>query len=162
VDFLIYDVIADVVCGGFALPMRRGYASEIYIVTSGELMSLYAANNICNAIMTMNESQEIKILVGGFINNMRGIPNEKELVEEFSAIIGIPILANIPRTPLIQEAEVKKGTLMQHFPDSDITNCFRTMAKNLLEPKGVFPKPMDPKESIGKILKLLRKYGVLT
>jgi nitrogenase iron protein NifH len=160
VDFIIYDVIADVVCGGFALPMRRGYATEVYIVTSGELMSLYSANNICNAIKTMNEMQDVKVKVGGFINNMRGIPNEKELVNEFSQMIGIPVIANIPRSPVIQEAEVRKGTVIQYFPESDVAECFRQLAKNIFEPRGVLPEPMDPKESVSKILELLRKYQV--
>jgi nitrogenase iron protein NifH len=160
VDFLIYDVIADVVCGGFALPMRRGFGSDIYIVTTGELMSLYSANNILNAIVSMNELQEKKVLVGGLINNMRGIPNESELVQEFSQLVGVPILANIPRSQFIQEAEVRKKTVVQEFPESDPAKKFRELAKKMLKDKGVEPKPMDPKESIQIILKLLRKYHV--
>jgi nitrogenase iron protein NifH len=149
-----------VVCGGFALPIRRGYATEVYIVTSGELMSLYSTNNICNAINTMNELQDVKVKVGGLINNMRGIPNEQELVEEFSKMIGVSVIANIPRSPIIQQSEVRKGPVVEHFPDSDVAERFRELAKTLCEPKGVFPEPMDPKESIGKISGLLRKYQV--
>jgi nitrogenase iron protein NifH len=160
VDFTIYDVIADVVCGGFALPMRRGYATECYIVTSGELMSLYSANNICNAIKAMNEFQDVKVKVGGFINNMRGIPNEKDLVREFAGLLKVPVLVDIPRCEVIQEAETRKGTVVEHFPKSDLAGIFKKLAENLLEPRGVFPEPMDPKEGIGKILELLRKYQV--
>ena len=160
VDFMVYDVIADVVCGGFAQPMRKGYASEVYIVTSGKLMSLYSMNNICYAVKIMNELKGVEVKVGGFIDNMRGIPNERELVEEFSKLLGIPVIAHIPRSDLIPEAETSKGTTVQHFPDSDVASEFMKLADMVMEPRGVYPKPMDPKESIGIILGLLRKHQV--
>lgn len=160
VDFIVYDVIADVVCGGFAQPIRRGYATETYIVTSGELMSLYSANNICYAVKTMNELKGANVLVGGLINNMRGIPREQELVTEFSGIIGVPVVANISRSPFIQQAEARKGTVVQHFPESDVSRQFMEFAQEILEPRGILPNPMDPKESVGVIMGLLRKYQV--
>jgi len=160
IDFLIYDVIADVVCGGFAQPIRRGFATETYIVTSGELMSLYSANNICYAVKSMNELKGSTVLIGGIINNMRGVPNEKELVEEFSSKIGVPVVANIPRSEMIQRAEARRGTVVQHFPDSEVAQEFKRFAQTLLEPRGIIPEPMDPKESIGVIMDLLRKYKV--
>jgi len=160
VDFMVYDVIADVVCGGFAQPMRKGYASEVYIVTSGELMSLYSMNNICYAVKIMNELKGVNVKVGGFVDNMRGVPNERELVEEFSRLIGVPAIAHIPRSDLITEAETLKGTAVQHFPDSDVASEYMKLADMVMEPRGVYPKPMDPKESIGIILGLLRKYQV--
>ncbi len=159
-DFVVYDVIADVVCGGFAQPMRRGFASEVYIVSSGELMSLYAMNNICYAVKTMNELKGVEVKVGGLINNMRGVSKEKELVEEFAKLIDVPVLANIPRSDLISEAEVNRQTVVQHSPSSDVADQFRQLARAMKEPRGVFPKPMDPKESIGVIFELLRKYQV--
>jgi len=159
-DFIIFDVIADVVCGGFAQPMRKGFATEVYIVTSGELMSLYSMNNICYAVKTMNELKGVEVKIGGLIDNMRGVPREKDLVEEFSKLIETPVIAHIPRNDLIPEAEVYKKTVVEHFPDSDVASEFRKLAEIVLEPRGVFPKPMEPKESIPKILELLRKYQV--
>jgi len=159
-DFIIFDVIADVVCGGFAQPMRKGFATEVYIVTSGELMSLYSMNNICYAVKTMNELKGVEVKIGGLIDNMRGVPREKDLVEEFSKLIGTPVIAHIPRTDLIPEAGVYKKTVVEHSPDSDVASEFRKLADIVLEPRGVFPKPMEPKESIPKILELLRRYQV--
>ncbi|UCF79060.1 MAG: AAA family ATPase [Candidatus Eiseniibacteriota bacterium] len=160
VEFVIYDVIADVVCGGFAQPMRRGFASEVYIVTSGELMSLYSMNNICYAVKTMNELKGVEVKVGGIINNMRGIPREEELVGEFCNLIKAPVVANIPRSELIQEAEVDRQTVVQRSPDSDVAKKFKALAEYVKEPRGVYPEPIDPKESIGTIFELLRKYQV--
>ncbi|KPJ60098.1 MAG: hypothetical protein AMJ46_08305 [Latescibacteria bacterium DG_63] len=160
IEFVVYDVIADVVCGGFAQPMRRGFASEVYIVTSGELMSLYSMNNICYAVRTMNELKGVDVKVGGIINNMRGISQEKELVEEFCNLIKAPVVTNIPRSDLIQEAALERQTVIQHSPDSDVAKKFRELAQFVKEPKGVYPEPIDPKESIRVIFELLRKYQV--
>jgi nitrogenase iron protein NifH len=160
VEFVVYDVIADVVCGGFAQPMRRGFASEVYIVTSGELMSLYSMNNICFAVKTMNELKGVEVKVGGVINNMRGISQEEELVGEFCELIKVPVVANIPRSDLIQEAEVEGKTIVQRSPDSEVTEKFRELAQFVREPRGVYPEPIDPKESIRVIFELLRKYQV--
>ncbi|MBI3014354.1 MAG: hypothetical protein HYY65_04690 [Candidatus Tectomicrobia bacterium] len=160
VDFLVFDVIADVVCGGFAQPIRRGYAKETYIVTSGELMALYAANNICNAVKTMNELKGAQVFVGGLINNMRGVPGELELVREFGEIIGVPVVANIPHSDLMQRAETQKKTLVENFPDSAEAQEFRSFAQQILEPRGIIPQPLDPKDSISVIRDLLRKYQV--
>ena len=123
-------------------------------------MSLYSANNICYAVKTMNELKGANVLVGGLINNMRGIPREEELVNEFSEIIGIPVVANISRSPFIQQAEARKGTVVQHFPDSDVSKQFMEFAHQIMEPRGILPNPKDPKESIGVIMGLLRKYQV--
>jgi nitrogenase iron protein NifH len=160
VDFVIYDVIADVVCGGFSQPMRAGYAREIYIVSTGELMALYSTNNIVSAIEAMKKLKGTDIKLGGVIDNQRGIPNEDKMVEEFCSKINAPVIAHIPRSPLVQRAEAKKGTVMQYFPDSDIANKFRELARYVESPKFVEPNPFDPRESIQVIGTLLRKYKI--
>ena len=160
VDFVLYDVIADVVCGGFAQPMKDGYASEVFIVTSGELMSLYAANNICTAVVTLNESQKTDVKVGGLIHNMRGVQGERELMAEFGAMIGVPVVANIPRTSLVQAAEESKVTVMQRFPDSAIAEAFWECAAGILEPTGVLPHPLVVGTSVDRISKLLARHQV--
>jgi len=158
VTFVIYDVIGDVVCGGFAQPIRGGYANEIYLITSGELMSLYSANNICLAIKTLHEKKRAKVKVAGIINNMRGVEKEEELVTEFGDSIGIPVLAYIPRSKLIQKAEAQSAPVMERYPESELAHIFRSLAKKILELKGGYiPQPMGLEE----IMDLLRKYKAL-
>lgn len=112
---VIYDVLGDVVCGGFAVPLRKGYADTVFIVTSGEFMSLYAANNILRGTANYGADR-----IGGIIFNSRGDPAEEERVERFSQAVGIPVVARIPRSDLFMEAEVAAKTVMEMFPDSDV------------------------------------------
>ena len=99
-DVIIYDVLGDVVCGGFAVPLREDYADEVYIVTSGEYMALYAANNISKGI------KKLKGNLGGIICNCRGINREVEIVEEFARRIGTRVIGVIPRSELVQQSEI--------------------------------------------------------
>lgn len=158
VSFIIYDVIGDVVCGGFALPIRAGHAREIYIVTSGELMSLYSANNICIAIADMSKTKKDSVRIGGLVNNMRGVQKEEELVEEFAQKLGVPVMAHIPRSRTVQEAESEGGTVIEKKPQSEQAEIYRQMAKTLREnPALGVPTPITIKEIMG----LLRKYQAL-
>lgn len=155
VDFIIYDVIGDVVCGGFAMPIRTGFAREIYIVSSGELMSLYSANNICIAIKELSQLQEGTARVGGIINNMRGIEGERELMDEFGKRVGVPILAHIPRSEAVQEAEAEGGSLMEKRPNSPLADIYRNLAKKILNNNQfLIPTPMELED----ILDLLKSY----
>ena len=154
VEFVIYDVIGDVVCGGFAQPMRSGYAQEIYIASSGELMSIYSANNICIAIKELS-SQGASVRVGGLINNMRGVPKEGELMKEFAQRLNIPILANIPRDKIVQEAEAEGGTVIEKRPDSAQAFIYRELAENIINNTFLgIPTPLE----LDDILGLLRRY----
>ncbi|MBI2305308.1 MAG: AAA family ATPase [Chloroflexi bacterium] len=156
--FAIYDVLGDIVCGGFAQPMRGGFADQVYIVTSGELMSLYSANNICIAIEEMANTKTAKVKVGGFINNMRGVAQEEELVAEFSEMLHVPVLAHIPRSRIFQEAEGEGGTVMEKRPQSQEAEVFRALARRLREdPGAVVPTPT----TIENIIQLLVKYQAL-
>lgn len=155
VDFVTYDVIGDVVCGGFAQPIRTGYAREIYIVSSGELMSIYSANNICAAVKAVNETRKNAARVGGIIDNMRGVKKERELLEEFASRLGVPLLAHIPRDPVVQEAEGEGGTVLERRPESPQAAIYRQLAQKILDnPEPVIPAPMELEE----ILELLRRY----
>lgn len=156
IDFIIYDVLGDVVCGGFAQPMRSGYASEIYLVTSGELMSLYSSNNICKAIADISK-MGLKIGVGGLIVNMRGVEKEMDVVHEFSEMIRVPALVTLPRSGLIQEAEKMGGTVMQHFRSSDEAQLFVDLAQKILhEERRFIPTPIELED----ILAILRKHQI--
>jgi nitrogenase iron protein NifH len=131
-DVILYDVLGDVVCGGFAMPMRKGYAQEIYLVTSGELMALYAANNICKAIARISQNSRQLCRLGGIICNARNTPGEKELVEAFAAAVGSQVLAYVPRDDIVQHAELHTMTVIEYAPDSDQAARYRDLAQAVL------------------------------
>ncbi|MGZ7047032.1 MAG: nucleotide-binding protein, partial [Methanobacterium sp.] len=106
IDIIIYDVLGDVVCGGFAVPLREDFADEVYIVTSGEYMALYAANNICKGI------KKLKGNLGGIICNCRGIENEIQIVSEFSDEVGSKLIGVIPRSEMVQKSEIEAKTVV--------------------------------------------------
>lgn len=140
-DVIIYDVLGDVVCGGFAVPLREDFADEVYIVTSGEYMSLYAANNICKGI------QKLKSNFGGIICNCRGIENELEIVNTFAERIGSKIIGVIPRSQMVQQSEINAKTVIEQFPESEQAELYRELARNIHENKDfTTPKPMGIEE----------------
>jgi len=129
-DVVLYDVLGDVVCGGFAVPIREGYAREVYLITSGELMSLYAANNICRGIARFANRGEGRL--GGVVGNSRGLDDEAELVEAFATRLGSQLLQFIPRDPVVQRAEVRRQTVLQYAPDSPQAEAYRRLATRIL------------------------------
>lgn len=140
-DVIIYDVLGDVVCGGFAVPLREDYADEVYIVTSGEYMALYAANNISKGI------KKLKSNLGGIICNCRGIHRELEIVEEFAHQIGSKVIGVIPRSELVQQSEIHAKTVLEKFPESEQAQKYRELSKAVLENDDfVIPQPMDADE----------------
>lgn len=128
VDIRLYDVLGDVVCGGFAVPLRREYADTIILVTSGEFMSIYAANNIMKGIMNFSDSPRI----AGIILNCRNVEDEKEKVERFSKATGVPIIATIARSKMFADAESKGHTIRELYPDSDLAVQFDNIAERLI------------------------------
>lgn len=128
VNCRIYDVLGDVVCGGFAVPLRNEYADTVILVTSGEFMSIYAANNIMKGMLNFNSN---KPRVAGLILNSRGMNYEYQMVERFSEATGVPIIAVIPRSPLFSDAESKGQTVYELFPDSDASNSIRQIAEHI-------------------------------
>lgn len=143
-DVVIYDVLGDVVCGGFAMPMRENYAEEIYLVTSGELMSLYAANNICKAIARLARQGRSKCRLGGVICNSANIVHEEELVNEFSKQISSFMIGFIPRDRVVQLAELHKQTVVEYAPDSKQATIYRELASAILDNKELtIPTPLD-------------------
>ena len=129
-DVVLFDVLGDVVCGGFAAPIREGYADTVLIVTSGEKMALYAADNISTAVK--NFEDRVYASVGGIILNRRNVPEEEERVRSFAAKKGIDVIADIPRSDLINQAEDLGKTVIEKFPDSEIAGKFMDLARNLL------------------------------
>ncbi|ACL15621.1 Ni-sirohydrochlorin a,c-diamide reductive cyclase ATP-dependent reductase subunit [Methanosphaerula palustris] len=143
-DVVVYDVLGDVVCGGFAMPMREGYAEEIYLVTSGELMSLYAANNICKAINRLSQRPKCTCRLAGVICNAKNIDREEDLVREFAERVGSNLVAYIPRDRIVQLAEVHKQTVLEYAPDSAQAATYRTLAEVVLTNTTLtIPKPLE-------------------
>ena len=125
-DIVLYDVLGDVVCGGFAAPIREGYAEDILIVTSGEKMALYAANNIKTAVDNFADRGYAK--VRGIVFNHRNVENEEEKVSAFAAQSGIPVVGEIPRSREILEFDDKCLTVVEGDPDSEIAGAFFKLA----------------------------------
>lgn len=149
VQYCLYDVIGDVVCGGFAMPMKGGGRRDVYVVTSGELMSLYAANNIFCAIAKL-QSSKLDVRVGGLIANLRGVPNEEEILTRFSQMTEVPVLAHLPHDPQIfGEAEQAGMPVVKALPNSPVAAIFRGLARQIVErPQRVVPKSIDNYEEL--------------
>lgn len=129
-DVVIYDVLGDVVCGGFAMPIRGGYAEEVYIVSSGEMMSLYAANNIASAVKMFGKRKYASLK--GIILNSKNIENEDALVLQAAKEIETDVIYKIDRNPLVQQAEALGKTVVSAFKDSDMSKKYLELAKMLL------------------------------
>lgn len=155
-DYVFYDVLGDVVCGGFAMPIREGKAEEIYIVASGEMMAMYAANNICKGIKKFAQTGTVRL--GGIICNSRNVDKERELIEHFAAELGTKMIHLVPRDNDVQRAEIKKKTVIDWDPECHQAGEYRQLAQ-AIESNDMFviPKPMtqDTLES------LLLEHGML-
>ena len=130
-DVVLYDVLGDVVCGGFAAPIREGYAEKVLIVTSGEKMALYAANNISSAVRNFEDRSYARVF--GIVLNHRNVENEMEKVQAFSEKIDVPIVGEVPRSDEIIRWEDQGKTVIEGNPDSEISKCFFDLAELLLK-----------------------------
>ena len=116
VDYVSYDVLGDVVCGGFAMPIRENKAQEIYIVMSGEMMAMYAANNISKGILKYANSGGVRL--GGLVCNERQTDKELELAEALAKKLGTKLIHFVPRDNIVQHAELRRMTVLEYAPDS--------------------------------------------
>ena len=130
-DVVLYDVLGDVVCGGFAAPIREGYAEQVLIVTSGEKMALYAANNISSAVKNFEDRSYAK--VRGVIMNRRNVENEEEKVRAFAEKTGLEITADIPRSDDIIRFEDMGKTVIEGDPECETSKRFFALARKLIE-----------------------------
>ncbi len=154
-DYVFYDVLGDVVCGGFAMPMREGKAQEIYIVVSGEMMAMYAANNICKGIMKFAESGGVRL--GGLICNSRAVDFEKEMIEELARKLGTTMIHFIPRNNVVQRAEIHKKTVIEFEPEDPQADEYRALSvKIAANTHFVIPTPIE----IEELEALLMDYGL--
>lgn len=132
-DVVLYDVLGDVVCGGFAAPIREGYADQVLIVTSGEKMALYAANNINTAVKNFADRSYAE--VKGIILNRRNVPGEEEKVRAFAAERGLAIVGDIPRSDDINRFEEEGKTVVEGNPELPISQVFIQLAQTLWKDK---------------------------
>ena len=155
-DFVFYDVLGDVVCGGFAMPIREGKAKEIYIVASGEMMALYAANNIAKGISRYAQSGGVRL--GGIICNSRNVDNEKPLLEAFAKELNTKLIYFIPRNNIVQHAEIRKQTVIQYKPDSSQAEEYRQLADAIIDNQDfTIPTPMTQE----RLEEILFEFGLM-
>jgi len=155
-DYVFYDVLGDVVCGGFAMPIREGKAEEIYIVASGEMMAMYAANNICKGIKKYANTGGTRL--GGIICNSRNVDNELEMLQAFTKELGTQLIHFVPRDNMVQRAEINKKTVIHFDPTLEQAQEYRTLAKAIDDnDMFVIPEPMAQ----DRLEDILMKYGIL-
>ncbi len=154
-DIVLYDVLGDVVCGGFAMPLRKGLADEVYIVTSVDYLAVYAANNICKGISEFADKGGSPL--GGIIYNVRGMLDDEAVVSDFAEKVGSQLIGHIPNAYLIAEAEIDGKTVIEYAPDSEIANLFRKLAQGIYtNTLTSVPAPLEQKE-MREIGQLIRK-----
>ena len=155
-DYVFYDVLGDVVCGGFAMPIREGKAKEIYIVASGEMMALYAANNISKGIARYAKQGGVRL--GGIICNSRKVDRERELVAAFAKELGTQLIHFVPRDNEVQRAEIRKKTVIEYNPEANQADEYRELARKIEENTSfVIPKPLTQE----RLEEILVEYGLL-
>ena len=155
-DYVFYDVLGDVVCGGFAMPMREGKAREIYIVVSGEMMAMYAANNICKGIVKFADSGGIRL--GGLICNSRQVDNEEKMIEEFAKKLGTQMIYFVPREKVVQRAEINRKTVIDFEPGHAQADEYRALAVKIDRNEMlVIPKPIE----MDILENLLVEFGIV-
>jgi nitrogenase iron protein NifH len=154
-DYVFYDVLGDVVCGGFAMPMREGKAQEIYIVVSGEMMAMYAANNICKGIVKFAEAGGVRL--GGLICNSRKVDNEQEMILALADKLGTQMLHFVPRDNMVQRAEINRKTVIEFEGTHVQADEYRTLARKIDQNEmRVIPKPLEMEE----LEALLIEHGI--
>lgn len=129
-DVVLYDVLGDVVCGGFAMPIREGYAEKVFVLTSGENMAIHAAANIAAAVAHFADRGYATL--GGIILNRRGVPREEEKVAELAADVNSSVIGTLPFSPLVQQAEELQQTVLEAFPESEMAEEYRRLARQVL------------------------------
>src|SRR5512145_2408963 len=155
-DFVFYDVLGDVVCGGFAMPIRENKAQEIYIVCSGEMMAMYAANNISKGIVKYANSGSVRL--AGLICNSRQTDREDELIMALADKMGTQMIHFVPRDNQVQRAELRRMTVIEYSPEHQQANEYRTLARKIADNKLLtIPKPLQMEE----LEDLLMQYGII-
>ena len=158
VDVVVYDILGDVVCGGFAQPIRQGFAEEIYLLCSGSFMSLYAANNIAKGIRRLSRRGQTGL--AGVICNSTGEKEfEEAMLTDFADALGTHLVGFIPRSAVIQAGEMDGRTVLEHSPESTEAEIFRDLAQRVLANETrVIPTPL---EEVSDLETLYRRHLAL-
>ncbi|WP_027417121.1 nitrogenase iron protein [Aneurinibacillus terranovensis] len=155
-DFVSYDVLGDVVCGGFAMPIRENKAQEIYIVCSGEMMAMYAANNISRGILKYANSGGVRL--GGLICNSRNTDREDELIMELAKRLNTQMIHFLPRHNVVQHAELRKMTVAQYAPEHPQAKEYEILAEKIMHNDMLtIPTPIEMEE----LEELLMDFGII-
>ncbi|BAP56103.1 nitrogenase iron protein [Thioploca ingrica] len=155
-EFVFYDVLGDVVCGGFAMPIRENKAQEIYIVVSGEMMAMYAANNIAKGIVKYASSGGVRL--AGLICNSRKVDRESNLIEALAERLGTQMIHFVPRDNIVQHAEIRRMTVIEYDPNCKQADEYRALAQKIINNrKLVVPTPI----TMDELEELLMEFGVL-
>jgi nitrogenase iron protein NifH len=155
-DFVFYDVLGDVVCGGFAMPIRENKAQEIYIVVSGEMMAMYAANNISKGIVKYANSGGVRL--AGLICNSRNTDREDELIEALAAKLGTTMIHFIPRDNAVQRAEIRRMTVIEYDPTAKQADEYRSLAQKIIDNTNLnIPTPI----TMDELEELLMEFGIM-
>jgi nitrogenase iron protein NifH len=157
VDYVSYDVLGDVVCGGFAMPIRENKAQEIYIVMSGEMMAMYAANNISKGILKYANSGGVRL--GGLVCNERQTDKELELATELAGMLGSRLIHFVPRDNIVQHAELRRMTVIEFAPESKQAAEYRTLASKIHNNagNGTIPTPI----TMDQLEDMLMEFGIM-
>ena len=157
VDYVSYDVLGDVVCGGFAMPIRENKAQEIYVVMSGEMMALYAANNISKGILKYANSGGVRL--GGLICNERQTDREYDLADALAKRLGSKLIHFVPRDNIVQHAELHRQTVIEYAPDCKQADEYRQLANKIHNNSGngVIPTPITMEE----LEDMLMDFGIM-
>ncbi len=155
-DYVFYDVLGDVVCGGFAMPMREGKAKEIYIVASGEMMALYAANNISKGIAKYARKSGVRL--GGIICNSRNVDREIELLRAFAKELNTQLIYFVPRDNVVQRAEINRKTVIEYDPKCHQAGEYRALAQAIDQNQNfTIPTPMTQE----RLEEILLEFGLM-
>ncbi|OYV19912.1 MAG: nitrogenase iron protein NifH [Methylococcaceae bacterium NSM2-1] len=155
-DFVFYDVLGDVVCGGFAMPIRENKAQEIYIVCSGEMMAMYAANNIAKGIVKYANSGSVRL--AGLICNSRETAREDELISALAAKLGTQMIHFVPRDNVVQRAEIRRMTVIEYEPEAKQAEEYRQLATKIRDNKNfVIPTPI----TMDELEELMMEFGII-
>jgi len=155
-DFVFYDVLGDVVCGGFAMPIRENKAQEIYIVVSGEMMAMYAANNISKGIVKYANSGSVRL--AGLICNSRETDREDELIEALAGRLGTTMIHFIPRDNAVQRAEIRRMTVIEYDPKAKQADEYRALANKVINNTNLnIPTPI----TMDELEELLMEFGIM-
>lgn len=144
-DVVLYDVLGDVVCGGFSVPIREGVAEQVYTVTSADFMAIYAANNLFKGIQKYANSGGA--LFSGIIANSVTLPVQREIIDDFASRTGTTIAEYVPRSDTITRSELLGQTAIEYDPDSTQADVYRSLARTLLQNEERYvPKPLEAAE----------------